>query len=298
MTPLASLFAAAFSLIFALVQFFCRDLEKKRAMPFFTFLVPLLFAGIFFALTWFGLPMLFSLSILPNEDMYIYLSYGLTIYGLALAAYFLFMALNVILRADDQKWALNKKVLVPAENRAVFFSGKGKPNAGFIAWSKGEPNRVSSDNRHLVAVETPEDFSDDAKKQIFLRYILALVDVNKRDYRLLYMGKVYFASPDRIDPQTGRPVVSLESDARGVKFTEIPKEKEKPKKKKEPKKATPKEEEKKEEAPIPPAPVGKTLAPAPKEEATEEEKEETDEAKIIGPNRIAVPKKKKVEEEE
>ena len=262
--------AAVFSLLFAFIELFGRDLEKKYAKNWAFSIIAFIFAAIFIVGGLFGVPYALALPLF-QEEMYVYLGYGVLLYALMLGTLFALVGINTILRYIDSKWILDKKAEIPAENRAVLFSGNSKPNMDFVLWSKGLKAKIAKDNRHLFAVETPEEYTVDAKKQIFLRYILALVDVNKKDYRLLYMGKVYYASPSRIDPQTGRPVVSLENDAKLSK--KLGKTEEKPEKKEV------KKEVKKERSPMSVIEPEKahasaaTLAPAPKDEE-EEVKEE------------------------
>ena len=214
--------------------------------------------------------------------MYLYLGYAILIYLLMFALYFYLTAINMALRFFDEKWILNRKASFEPENRAAIFAGKEKPKKAYLDWTLGKPNKLKKDNPHLFAITVPEDFTIEAKKQLFLRYTLALVDVYKKDYRIVYQGKVYIASSSKIDPQTGRHIVSVENNNKNKKgadkAAELVDEKvETPEVKKEEAPVTP--EPKKEEVKPQPAPIipgmgetrkQKTLAPAPKDEPEEE----------------------------
>ena len=288
-------FAAIFSLIFGFIQFFGRDIEKKRPWPLPWCLLPLAVGTVFLLAGLLGVPFALNMPMF-QEEMYLYLGYAILIYLLMFALYFYLTAINMALRFFDEKWILNRKASFEPENRAAIFAGKEKPKKAYLDWTLGKPNKLKKDNPHLFAITVPEDFTIEAKKQLFLRYTLALVDVYKKDYRIVYQGKVYIASSSKIDPQTGRHIVSVENNNKNKKgadkAAELVDEKvETPEVKKEEAPVTPepkKEEVKPQRAPIIPG-MGetrkqKTLAPAPKDEP--EEEEEVKPAQPVGLNKV------------
>ena len=288
-------FAAIFSLIFGFIQFFGRDIEKKRPWPLPWCLLPLAVGTVFLLAGLLGVPFALNMPMF-QEEMYLYLGYAILIYLLMFALYFYLTAINMALRFFDEKWSLNRKASFEPENRAAIFAGKEKPKKAYLDWTLGKPNKLKKDNPHLFAITVPEDFTIEAKKQLFLRYTLALVDVYKKDYRIVYQGKVYIASSSKIDPQTGRHIVSVENNNKNKKgadkAAELVDEKvETPEVKKEEAPVTP--EPKKEEVKPQPAPIipgmgetrkQKTLAPAPKDEP--EEEEEVKPAQPVGLNKV------------
>ena len=119
-------FAAIFSLIFGFIQFFGRDIEKKRPWPLPWCLLPLAVGTGFLLAGLLGVPFALNMPMF-QEEMYLYLGYAILIYLLMFALYFYLTAINMALRFFDEKWILNRKASFEPENRAAICAGKEKP---------------------------------------------------------------------------------------------------------------------------------------------------------------------------